>query len=48
MATDTGDGVNTPRRKIDQVRNIAASAATSAGDAADYIREHDAEDMGPT
>jgi hypothetical protein len=33
-------------KAVDQVKNIAASAATRAGDAADYIREHDAEDMG--
>ena len=33
-------------KAVDQVKNIAASVATSAGDAADYIREHDVEDMG--
>jgi hypothetical protein len=33
-------------KAVDQVKNIAASAATSAGDAANYVREHDAEDMG--
>lgn len=33
-------------KAVDTVKNIAASAATSAGDAADYVREHDVQDMG--
>jgi dihydropteroate synthase len=37
---------NSASNAVDQVKNIAASAASSASDAADYIRQHDAEEMG--
>jgi hypothetical protein len=37
---------NAASNTVEDVKNIASSAATRAGDAADYIREHDVEDMG--
>ena len=37
---------NAASNAVEHVKNIASSAATRAGDAADYIREHDVEHMG--
>jgi len=47
MATHTTErSEDAASKAVDQVKNIAASAAASAGDAVDYVREHDVEDIG--
>ena len=47
MASQTTDrSENAASKAADQMKNVAASAAKSAGDAADYVRETDVRDMG--